>query len=191
MFTTWLLTALIAYLGADFSTGVIHWIIDAYFSTKSSNPLVRYISVHNELHHVEPNAFLKYHWVQNIFSSLPTYAVAMTLMLLTYPSITLGLMFTMGLFGNLVHRWTHQRPVPYPVKLLQKLYILQTPRHHRVHHFEKGVRKPSYAPGNNYCAIGNLVNPVLEAISFWRCMEYVVYGLVRIEPLAWKEQPKQ
>ena len=73
--------------------------------------------------------------------------------------------------ANQVHKWSHQtRAENGPVvSFLQDCWILLTPRQHALHHTDP---KNTY-----YCPITNLVNPALEAVRFWDCLESVIEAL--------------
>lgn len=51
----------------------------------------------------------------------------------------------------------------HPNRALQSVGVLQSPAHHARHH------KDPFA--SHFCAGTNLLNPVLEAIGFWRGLE--------------------
>jgi ubiquitin-conjugating enzyme E2 variant len=73
--------------------------------------------------------------------------------------------------ANQVHKWSHMSrgEVGPVVAKLQDWRILLTPRQHAVHHTDP---KNTY-----YCPITNLVNPALEAVRFWDCLESVIETL--------------
>ena len=49
---------------------------------------------------------------------------------------------------------------------LQRLYVLQTPRHHGRHH--QGDKN------THYCVVTTFLNPLLEEVGFWRRLEKLV-----------------
>ena len=61
------------------------------------------------------------------------------------------------------------RENPALVSWLQRLHLLQSPRHHGRHH---AGNKDSH-----YCVITNFLNPLLEEVSFWRRLEGLVERL--------------
>ena len=67
--------------------------------------------------------------------------------------------------ANQIHKWSHlsAAKIPALVTILQKLRILQSPRHHLNHH--KGDKN------THYCVITDFTNPVLDKLGFWRWLE--------------------
>ncbi len=76
--------------------------------------------------------------------------------------------------ANQIHKWSHRtrRENGPLITWLQDWRILQTPRHHGLHHTDP---KNTY-----YCPITNFVNPVLEKISFWTRLETLIERLTGI-----------
>ena len=70
--------------------------------------------------------------------------------------------------ANEIHKWSHRtrKENGRLIAALQDWHILQTPRHHGVHHSDP---KNTY-----YCPITNFVNPVLEHLDFWTRVEAVI-----------------
>ena len=91
----------------------------------------------------------------------------------------------MTLFTNLKHRWAQVINPPDFAYNLQSIGILQTRKHHHQHHIlaTKYDEDGKPIPGIYYCVIGNLLNPVLHQINFWRYLEYVIYKVSGLEPM--------
>ena len=88
--------------------------------------------------------------------------------LLDRMSAAVVLFVVLAVNANQIHKWTHRNPRenPWWVTCLQKLYVLQTPRHHgRHHHGDKN---------SHYCVVTNFLNPLLEEVGFWRRLEQLV-----------------
>lgn len=162
-----LIKAFLVTLLADFVSGVVHWLEDVY--AKPGMPLVHNIAVNNELHHKKPRAFLVKNWWQSsydvVIASVIILLIAWWMDALTWP---LALFAVLTANANQIHKWAHQstREKHPIVTTLQRLRILQTPRHHARHH--------SGQKNSHYCVMTNLLNPVLERIQFWRCLERVI-----------------
>ena len=75
--------------------------------------------------------------------------------------------------ANAIHRWAHQtqRKNGCVVTLLQDLWIIQRRQEHAKHHM--GLQNTHYAP------ITNLLNPILDGLSFWRRLERILEALCR------------
>lgn len=68
--------------------------------------------------------------------------------------------------SNHVHLWAHSSRAPRVVRRLQKYGILQSPAHHVKHH------KNPYA--TRFCTLTNVLNPLLDAVGFWRALEWII-----------------
>jgi ubiquitin-conjugating enzyme E2 variant len=77
--------------------------------------------------------------------------------------------------ANQMHKWTHRtRKENGPViAWLQDIRILQTPKHHLIHH-----KDPK---NSHYCTMTNCLNPVLDAIRFWAALEWVLARTAGLE----------
>lgn len=171
------LNILFCYFMADFTSGLFHWIEDAYLdSTKLKNiPFFHHIALQNEIHHRSPAAFLDCHPLENIATTVPFYAVIGTILLMIHPSFWILLWLNMSLFANMIHRWSHDPERPHQIEVLQNLGIIQTPDHHRRHHsFGDG-------PSTHYCVISNYLNPLLDRIGFWKRLEDVLRDYAGIQ----------
>jgi ubiquitin-conjugating enzyme E2 variant len=75
--------------------------------------------------------------------------------------------------GNEVHAWSHKRPRSTIVRVLQDMKLLLSPEQHARHH-----RAPYDVC---FCTLTNWLNPVLDALRFWRALEWCI-ALVGIRP---------
>lgn len=162
-----LLKALLVTLLADLVSGLVHWIEDVYF--KPGMPIVHEIAVANDLHHHRPREFLNNSWWQSsrdlVLAAL-LIVLAATLMGACNWMVVLFAILVAN--ANQMHKWSHQnrRENNRLILFLQKIKVLQTPRHHALHH--------SGEKNSHYCVITNILNPVLERINFWRTLESIV-----------------
>ena len=170
---------LLLLLIADFLSGLFHWIEDAYITEFSRYKFIRDIGIHNKHHHRNPSAILDKSWFNNIKTTLLLTVPCMSLLFAAEFYTGRSFAFFNGVllllsFANLIHKWSHAGPnAPYPVKLLHRLKILQTSKHHKIHHKSAILSPP--VPGQHFCLLSNILNPVLEYISFWRFLETIVY----------------
>jgi hypothetical protein len=162
-------------LAADLVSGTVHWLEDAY--ARPGMPLVDKIAQENLLHHARPREFLKKNWWQSSWdlalANGALIAIAWSFEMLTWH---LWLFALLVINANQIHKWAHSNRIEtgFVVRMLQRLYLLQTPRHHARHH--------SGAKNTHYCVITNFLNPFLEEIEFWKKLEYInvrVFGLAR------------
>ena len=153
---------------ADFLAGVVHWLEDAYI--REDTPLIgSSIGRSNVIHHHLPRHMTRNNWWQSSWDLLAFSTVivliAWKLDLLTWH---VWLFATVSANANEVHKWSHRtrRENGRIITFLQNIRLLQTPRHHAIHHTNpKNVR---------YCPITNLVNPILDNIRFWEGAEWLL-----------------
>ena len=154
-----------AWLLADFVSGVVHWAEDSY-GTPSTPVIGRWVVAPNLLHHRDATAFVRKSWIA---SSWDLAAIgAMILAAAAWAGGLTGHVVLFALLGanaNQIHKWNHMRrsSVPLAIRLLQRLYLLQSPRHHAWHH--RGAKN------SHYCVITELLNPVLDRLGWWRLLE--------------------
>jgi len=164
-----------AFLIVDFASGVVHWFEDQYGSMRMPRWVVKYIVKPNRLHHIYPRAVVHCpRWIS------VAQGVGPGIVFLPFLFVFLG--WRLSLFAlllaalpNFVHKWNHQRDSERPtvVKLLQRLYLLQSPRHHHGHH----VGRTDVA----YCVVTPFLNPILDAVGFWRRLESLIRLVTGIE----------
>ena len=167
------LKCLVTVLLADFVSGLVHWLEDAY--ARPGMPVVGRIAEDNLLHHRRPRAFLARSWWESSSDLVLIGLLAVWGALLTgHLSGWLLFFVALTINANQVHKWAHQGPRENPrlVTWLQRLRILQTQREHGRHH--RG-RKDSH-----YCVITNLLNRPLEALGFWKRLEALVERLTGV-----------
>jgi ubiquitin-conjugating enzyme E2 variant len=159
----------------DLISGVVHWFEDSY--GHPSLPFVgRRITRPNLLHHFRPRAFVSHSWYSSsqllLFGSLAAIAIAWFIGKLS-PMVVLGAV--LGANANQVHKWSHQTPAENGpvIDLLQRLRMIQSPRHHLRHH--------SGGKDSHYCVLTQLLNPVLDCFRVWRGLEWALrpFGLER------------
>lgn len=154
-----------AVLAADFVSGAVHWAEDAY--ARADTPIIgKLIANANIEHHAKPRAFVTRGWLESSWDLLliggAVIAAAWWLDLLSWP---VWLFVLCAVNANQVHKWAHSNPRENGVivTFLQKVKLLQTQRHHGKHH--SGMKD------SHYCALTNVLNPVLDELGFWRGLE--------------------
>jgi hypothetical protein len=183
---TW--TVILAFQCADFATGLFHWAEDRYLEPGGSHMTCKwipqwlslyidYVARKNQLHHDKPLDMVQCHWARNMLTTLPLTGLVFTALLVAGFSHPFGfLLILFSTFGNLVHRWTHESPsqLPWGVVWLQRVGILLRPQLHRLHHY------PTLKV--QYCALGNVLNYVLDQSGFWRGLEWCVARVLGCTP---------
>jgi len=163
-----LLDIILIVLLVDLASRFLHWLEDSY--GRPEWPITgALITRPNILHHHTPTAFTHNSWLHSanllLVIAVLIIAGAWTLDMLTWQLV---LFVTIGANANEIHKWAHlpaERRYTI-VRYLHRLSLLQTPRHHARHHMD--------GKDSHYCVVTNLVNPVLEALDFWRGMEKAI-----------------
>jgi hypothetical protein len=157
-------------LVADFLTGLMHWAEDTWLAPRRSAFLDRYVVRDNIEHHRRPGSiragtFWETNRVTIVLAAIGVSGCVLGHVEAWQPYLMLALLS----HSNQVHKWAHSSNVPAPVQWLQSIGLLQSPAQHARHH------KTPYA--TNYCAMTNFVNPALDAIGFWRGLEWTIERL--------------
>jgi len=169
-----LLQIIIGIIIADFISGIFHWFEDTYIDYCTTIPILSDIAKDNELHHYFPRTMLTYTYLENMAVTLPLTGLAIVLiyfynknfvMKYSYLFITL---FIFGSTANVFHRFSHMRDCELPpiIKWLQDNYIIINHKDHSHHHTTSIDSYCTVIPYNNY---------LLDAIQFWRLLEYCIY----------------
>jgi len=163
-------------LVADFIAGFVHWLEDAYAreDTPILGPLVARTNI---IHHHYPRFFTRLSWWQSSWDLLGLCAIivfgAWELNLLTWEVWLFAVLTTNA---NQIHKWAHRtrRENGPIISFLQDIRLLQTPRHHALHH--------TNPKDCHYCTTTNFLNPVLDGVRFWAGLEWLlenVFGIRR------------
>lgn len=149
---------------ADFVSGFVHWAEDAY--ARPGTPLLGRIALDNLRHHWGPREFLARSWLQSSWDLALGGALVVSVAAATgWLSWHVVLFAVLVANANQIHKWAHMNrsELPWVVGVLQRLYLLQTARHHGRHH--AGTRT------THYCVITNFLNPLLEEVGLWSRLE--------------------
>lgn len=162
------LDIVLVILAVDFASGLLHWLEDSYGHPHW--PIAgEWVTTPNIRHHHTPSAFTENSWRRSAAVLLVIGAVFIGVVwLVGMLTWQLLLFVAIGVNANEIHKWNHlpKSKRSELVVALQDLRLLQTPRHHGRHH--AGSRD------THYCVITNMVNPVLEAVRFWRRLEKAI-----------------
>jgi plasmanylethanolamine desaturase len=155
-------------LVADFLSGLFHWLEDAY--GRESWPITgRLVTQPNILHHHEPRYFTRYGWFESSWILLCLGLVVLTVAwLLGALTWQVWLVVVLGINANQVHKWAHRTSKengPF-ISLLQRIRLVQTPRHHGHHHTDP--------KSSHYCVLTNFLNPLLDGLRLWDGLEWVI-----------------
>lgn len=159
-----------AWAMADVITGITHWALDTYGSEET--PYLGYVLIKPfRMHHEYPTYMVQFDDAPTIANSAagatPLQLGALYVSTFGGWWSVLAMLFMIAMFGavatNLFHKWAHMDAPPRIAAYLQKLHIILTVKHHDTHHA---------APHKSaYCITNGWMNPILDAIGFWRIME--------------------
>jgi len=162
---------------ADFITGVVHWAEDTY--CEDGYPIIgKLICEPNRLHHIDPNLMVRTGTFisRNILQWVSALCAFGLLYLADYANIYTFMTLLFASFGNEVHRWNHMSKTGPVISFIKQSGYIQSQKQHSLHH------KPPHE--TNYCILTSQVNPVLEAINFWRSIEFIIRVTTGLEPKA-------
>lgn len=175
-----LLTIIFSFLKAiflaDFISGIGHWLEDRY-ANESMTWIAETVVKPNIEHHHTPRSFLqRSYWQRNDVSILLSAFVGLTIGLFAHLNLTIILTLLLLSQINEVHAFAHLsiHDTPTWVLKLQKIGILQSKKHHNLHH--------SRPFENRYCILTNYLNPVLDYTMFFRKLEHIIFLTFRVSP---------
>lgn len=182
---SWMGKFIVILLFADFLSGFLHWALDTY-----GNPnwkflgFGKHVVIPNLFHHKRQRDVVKHsYWVRNntTFATAIIVTAVVYLVSLFFGGIlswqSMLIFFIISSQTNELHVMTHRTKEENGkiITFLQNIYVLQTRRHHALHH----------APGNNvrYCVLTNFLNPILDRFGFWALLEDAIQANYNIAPL--------
>lgn len=161
-----MLEVIACILIADLITGVVHWVEDTY-GVPTWPWLGRAIVEPNIRHHADPVHFTTGSILWRNYQAFAAAAAAIGgAWLLGVCTWQWELVCVLASLGNEVHAWAHKRPQSRLIRLLQDTKLILSPEQHAKHH-----RAPYTT---NYCSLTNWLNPLLDAVGFWRALEWAL-----------------
>lgn len=154
---------LLGWLLADLLTGIFHWWEDK-FGSEDWPVIGAWIIRPNRLHHRSPLAFTRHGFMaRNRAAIIAAAVVALGLFVIFGLQPWIVALATGGAVSNEVHRYAHEpSAAPGWIRVFQQIGLLQSPKVHASHH-----RPPHDA---SFCILTDWLNPVLEALGFWRTL---------------------
>ena len=162
-------SAFLAYLAADFFSGLVHAVCDNLGSVDTPIVGQKFIRSFRE-HHTDPLDMTRGDFVRvnadNFLVCLPVLIPCVLwldesdhLHVATFVLTLTGLV----IMTNQIHKWAHVarigEPVPALVRTLQRRGVILSPEHHQVHHT---------APyDTHYCITSGITNGPLARMGFW------------------------
>jgi ubiquitin-conjugating enzyme E2 variant len=172
----------VAALGADLVSGLVHWTADTWFSERMPVLGRRFLRPFR-VHHVNPDDFLRRDFVDCngdvAMLNIPILMAALAMpetVLGGAVSLALAIFSTVSLPTNQVHQWAHMPSPPAFVRWLQGHGVILSAGAHGSHH-----RAPYVA---NYCIATGWCNRWLTAIDFFPTCERWVARVTGLQPRA-------
>ena len=166
-----MITIIICVLVADFITGFVHWLEDTY--GVPTWPLIGNSVIEpNIVHHENPVKMTMSGILgRNYQTAIPALVLTLVICYFYGWAFAWPIAFTLllaGCMGNEIHAWNHtpREKLPKWIIFLQDTCIIQTRKQHAIHH-----KKPY---DKYYCTLTNVTNAVLEALGFWKKLEWAV-----------------
>mmetsp|Transcript_1638 Transcript_1638/g.2772 ORF Transcript_1638/g.2772 Transcript_1638/m.2772 type:complete len:341 (+) Transcript_1638:403-1425(+) len=175
------LAVFVAYVFADFASGVYHWAVDNYGDRDT--PVFGYQIDAFQGHHKSPWTITERGTFNNLHRAcVPAIPLLFLLALLNnYIPTTVqafGTTFLVSVvMAQEIHKWAHMIEPPKWVKVLQDLKLLLGRRDHGLHHtspFE-----------HNYCIVSGWCNSFLDKTGFFRFLEAFFHQVNGSKPIAW------
>lgn len=159
-------TLVACVLLADFISGVLHWLEDTYCT--SGFPLIgKLVCEPNILHHIEPQAMLTGgFWSRNYIQFGLALVIYGVLAICGYGAWPVAFTLVVLSLSNEIHALNHTTKTNWLGSFLKDTGLIQSQRQHNKHH--------KYPYDRYYCVITSAVNPCLELVNFWRCLEYLL-----------------
>jgi plasmanylethanolamine desaturase len=160
---------------AEFVTGLVHWLEDAY--VREDTPLIgKHVARPNIVHHHYPRFMTRNSWWQ---TSWDLCCVSVLLILIAWACGVLTwqvwLFAILAANANQMHKWTHRTRAENGriISFFQNIGLLQTARHHARHHTDP--------KNSHYCTMTNVLNPVLDKVRFWDGLEWLLARTIGLQ----------
>jgi plasmanylethanolamine desaturase len=154
-------------LAVDLISGFLHWAEDTWMAPGRSKLLDRFIVNDNVEHHRKPGGIRAgNYWATNRVCIVMAAIAGTVLAACHVHAWQAYAIVALASQSNQVHLWAHSSTPPRAVEWLQSIGLMQSRSMHAKHH------KNPYA--SNFCTMTNYLNPLLDAIGFWRALERTI-----------------
>jgi ubiquitin-conjugating enzyme E2 variant len=173
----------LAYLAADFVSGLVHWAADTWGTPDwpiAGSALIRPFREH----HVDPLAITRHDFIEtngnNCAISVPV-AIGVALMKQSpelvghfFAAVFTFWMLFFVLLTNQFHKWSHTAEPPPIVAWLQRWHLVLPRDHHQLHHTAPFTK--------HYCITVGWLNEPLHRMRFFRVLEWMIAGATGLVP---------
>ena len=171
-----ILPLFIGYIGADFFSGLVHFLGDTFGTEETPILGQSFIKPFRE-HHVNPKGMTEHDFVEtsgnNCIVSIPFlllvyYLVDIKSSLFHYSFYSFFSFLMIAVFiTNQIHKWAHLENPGWLISFLQKHNLILSPEHHQVHHTEPFDKY--------YCITVGWLNPFLYKIHFFEGIKNLAF----------------
>ncbi len=172
----------ISYIGADFMSGMVHFLCDNFGSPETPYLGPSFIKSFRD-HHTDPKGITRHDFIEVNGSNCIISTPILMLCYYSFPNaesmwwlaFSVFIMFFMLFIflTNQFHKWAHQDNPPELIKKLQSINLILPSEHHSVHHSEPYDKY--------YCITCGWLNPFLSKIKFFETTEKIIRWTFRVE----------
>lgn len=172
-----LLDIVLAYIIADFTAGLVHFLCDN-FGDENTPYLGKSIIKSFREHHEKPFTITQHDFLEvngsNILASSILLAIYFHLINITeiYLLVILDSLIIFFTFfivlTNQIHCWAHQKSntIPKFIRILQKYGVILSPKNHQIHH--------TYPYDEYYCVTNGWFNAWFKKIGLFRYLKKIL-----------------
>ena len=168
--------AVAGYLLADFVSGLIHWLADRFGTPETPIIGPAFVRPFRE-HHTDPEAITRHDFIEtngnNCLLLVPQLVLTFYFLDLSpgQPLRLFGaglvLFLSCGIFAtNQFHKWAHMAKPPAVPRILQRVHLILSQGHHKIHHI---------SPFNtHYCITTGWWNVPLRKLRVFETLEAIL-----------------
>ena len=176
------LALFVGILGADLTSGLVHWGCDTWGNT--STPILGQLAIRAfREHHIDPKSITRHDFVETnghnfALSVLPStigfFLAGQRTLTCALTSMCLLAMAIFVAMTSQIHKWAHTKTPPRLVRFLQDVRIIISTPHHEKHHARPYNR--------NFCITVGWLNGPLRAIRFFETSERLICAFTNAIP---------
>ncbi|EQA60793.1 fatty acid desaturase CarF family protein [Leptospira alexanderi] len=168
------LVILFSWLGADFISGLVHFLGDSVGSENTPIFGPAFIFPFRD-HHVDPKGITRHDFIEtngnNCLVSLPILVYYVFFWessgLLSFLLAVFWFFLLLGIFAtNQIHKWAHQDSPFAFIRTLQKYKLILGPEHHKIHH--------TFPYDTYFCITTGWLNPILKFLKFYESLRWIL-----------------
>ena len=173
----------LAWLFADFASGLVHWLADTW--GKVTWPIIGNVFIRSfQEHHIDPQSITRHDFIETngttFFVGIPFLIICTFFVdgnVNDFQKYIISIFILTNLWTastNQIHKWAHQSERPGFVTYLQNKKIILHPIQHEIHH--------TGSFDHHYCITNGVLNPLLEKIGFFKFLEKAITKVTKLNP---------